>query len=239
LKQLRLNGQEGETITMGTASFGDLGIDSAKIQIKAAGGVTEITRLDSSLFGGAILGRGFLTAQNGILYRGDMLLNGLSLQQLCKAFPAITGYISGKVDGIVSVQGNGRGLSELSGFTELWARAASDEKMLVSKEFLQRLSGKKLSGFFFSSDRAYDHAGIKASLEKGYLTFNALDISHTNFLGIRDLSVSIAPGQNRIAIDHLLNSIKNAAERGKNATGSQESDAPAAAPSATEFKWDE
>jgi len=96
----------------------------------------------------APVGKGFITIQNGILYRGDLLFNNLSLVQVCKAFPAITGYLSGKVDGIVSVQGKNKQLSDMTGFTEFWARETAAEKMLVSKEFLQRLSGKKLSGFF-------------------------------------------------------------------------------------------
>jgi hypothetical protein len=166
-----------------------------------------------------------------------MLINDLSLVQICKAFPAITGYLSGKVDGIVSIQGNGKQLSDITGFTEFWARGTAGEKMLVSKEFLQRLSGKKLSGFFFSSDRPYDHAGIKAVLGNGFLAFDSLDISHTNILGVRDLSVSIAPSQNRISLDHLLNSIKDATVRGKSATGATGKDTTPDAPPATEFKW--
>lgn len=237
--QLRRTTEKAAAITIGRSSFGGIGVDSTIIHLRAARGVTEIMALDSSLYDGTLLGRGFITAQNGILYRGDMLFNDLSLVRLCKAFPAIAGYISGRIDGIVSIQGKGAQLPALSGFTELWARETVGEKMLVSKEFLQRLSGKKLSGFFFSSDRPYDHAGITAALEKGFLTFDSLDISHTNMLGIRDLSVTIAPSQNRIAIDHLLNSIKDATVRGKATGGTTGKDGPLVGPPATEFKWDE
>jgi hypothetical protein len=108
--------------------------------------------------------------------------------------------------------------------------------MLVSKEFLQKLAGKNLRGFFFRDDRPYDLAEIKASLIDGYLEFETLDISHTNFVGIRDLSVSVAQAQNRIALDHLFNAIRQAAARGKAAAGE---DSPAAAPVETEFKWQE
>lgn len=237
VKQLKQVAEQSDTITIGSSSFGGLGVNSVKIRLRAARGVTEIISLDSSLFEGALLGKGFITVQNGILYRGDMLIKDLSLVQTCKAFPAITGYISGKVDGIVSIQGKGTHLSDITGFTEFWAKETAGEKMLVSKEFLQRLSGKKLSGFFFRSDRPYNHAGIKAALENGFLTFDSLDISHTNFLGVRDLSVSIAPSQNRIAMDHLLNSIKEATVRGKGAAGAAGKDAPSDAPPAPEFKW--
>lgn len=239
LEQLRQSSKNTATITVGRSSFGGLSLDSLKLRLRAAQGITEIISLDSSLYDGGLFGKGFVTTQKGLLYRGDILLNGLSLVQLCKAFPAIAGYMSGRIDGIISIQGKGKQLSDLTGFSDFWARETAAEKMLVSKEFLQKLSGKKLSGFFFSSDRAYDHAGIKTALEKGFLTFDSLDISHTNFLGVRDLSVTIAPSQNRIAIDHLLNSIKEATVRGKGAAGAAGKDAPAAAPLETEFKWAE
>lgn len=239
LHQLRQTEEKADTITINSGSFGGLSLGAIKLRLRAAKGVTGIISLDSSIFGGALLGKGFITTQNGILYRGDMLFNDLSLVQLCKAFPAITGYISGRIDGILSIQGKGKQLTGISGFTEFWARETAAEKMLVSKEFLQRLSGKKLSGFFFSSDRPYDHAGIQAALENGFLTFDSLDISHTNFFGVRDLGVTIAPSQNRIAIDHLLNSIKEATVRGKGAAGAASKDEPASTPPATEFKWAE
>lgn len=239
VKQLRQSTEKADTITIGSGSFGGIRVDSAKIRLRAARGVTEIISLDSSLFGGALMGKGFIAVQNGIFYRGDLLLNDLSLVRICQAFPAISGYLSGKIDGIVSVLGRGSQLSGITGFTEFWARETSAEKMLVSKAFLQRLSGKKLSGFFFSSDRSYDHAGIKAVLEKGFLTFDSLDISHTNLFGVRDLSVTIAPSQNRIALEHLLGSIKEATVRGKGATGTTGKETPAEAPPAAEFKWDE
>ncbi len=90
---------------------------------------------------------------------------------------------------------------------------------------------------FFQADRRFDRGEIDAVLEKGYLTFQTLDISHTNFLGIRDLSVSVAPVQNKISLDHLFTTIREAASRGKAATGGAAT--PAKAPPATEFKWEE
>ncbi len=239
VKQLRHPADNIKTINIGNSTFGGISIDSAKLLLQADGGVTKIISLDSSLYGGTILGRGFLTMQGELVYRGDLLFNNLSLVQICNAFPAIAGYLSGKADGILSIRANGRKSSDIAGFTEFWARETADEKMLVSKEFLQKLSGKKLSGFFFSSDRAFDHAGIKAALENGFLTFDSLDISHTNLFGVKDLSVTIATSQNRIAIDHLLNSIKEATVRGKGATGEAAKEGQPATAPAAEFKWED
>ena len=253
LTQLRSKSAGGEVLTVGKIGFGPLELGTLTMHATAKGGITEISSLTTSLYEGALLGKGYISLREGLGYRGDLLLNDLSLKRLCSTFPGIKGYISGRVDGVFSISGGAHGLAGISGFTDLWAREGSQEKMLVSKEFLQRLAKQKLGGFFFRSDRSYDEAEINAIMQEGYLTFEALKILHTNFFGVRDLNVSIAPTQNRIALDHLLESIKQAATRGKAATtgtpapaGEQTpvgEQAPAAgeqAPPATqEFKWGE
>ncbi len=134
----------------------------------------------------------------------------------------------------------GAGLQGMAGTIDLWTRVGRDEKMLVSKEFLQKLAGKKLKGIFFRNDRSYDRGEISATLEKGYLTFDLLDIEHTNFFGVKDLSVTVVPVQNRIAVDHLISAIREAAARGKAVKGGElPAETPAEAPPATDFKWEE
>jgi hypothetical protein len=177
--------------------------------------------------------------RQGFTYRGDLLVNDLSLKRLCGSLPGMTGYISGRVDGIVSLAGAGKGINGMVGYVDLWARRGKREQMLVSKEFLQRLSKQKISGFFFSSDRPYDQAEITANLEGGFLSFDKLSILHTNLLGVRDLNVSIAPSQNRIELEHLLSAIASAAARGKGGAAPQPP-TPAGTPAETpEFKWQE
>jgi hypothetical protein len=247
LTQLRQGKGAGETVTIGKISFGPLEMGALTMRATAGNGMTEIVSLQSTLYEGALLGRGYLTMRGGLSYRGDLLINGLSLKQLCSIFPGIQGYISGRVDGVVSMSGGSHGLAGLSGFTQLWAREGGGEKMLVSKEFLQRLAKQKLGGFFFRSDRRYDQAEIKALMEEGYLSFETLKIVHTNLFGVRDLNVSIAPTQNRIALNHLLESVQQAATRGKASTGGAApgtGETPGAgepAPEAPvqEFKWGE
>jgi len=242
LEKLRKGTGGGQVVTVAKIGFGALELGTLTMHVAAANGITEITSLNSSLYEGALFGTGFATMREGLSYRGDLLVNGLSLKQLCSIFPDIKGYISGRVDGVISLSGGAKGLQGLSGFAELWAREGAGEKMLVSKEFLQRLSKQKLSGFFFRSDRPYDQAEIRTMMEEGDLTFETLKILHANLFGVRDLSVSIAPTQNRIALDHLLDSIKQAAVRGKAAAGDgapAEEGAPAGTPVTPEFKWGE
>ncbi|HBG04934.1 MAG: AsmA family protein [Geobacteraceae bacterium GWC2_58_44] len=234
LEQMRKSAAGGQVVSAGKIAFGALELGRLTMHVNAGNGITAIDSLTTSLYEGALLGRGFVTIQEKLNYRGDLLVNGLSLKALCQAL-AVQGYISGRVDGVISLSGAGSGLAGIAGFTELWAREGSGEKMEVSKEFLQRLAKQKLSGFFLSADRPYDQAEIKAMLEQGDLTFDSLKILNTNLFGVRDLNVSIAPGQNRIALDHLLESIKEAAVRGKPAPGDQ----PGKPPVTQEFKWGE
>jgi hypothetical protein len=237
LEQFRNRAASGQTVTLGNVSFGPLSLGETSLRVSAADGITRITSLRSSLYEGALLGSGSFMLRDGVRFRGDLLINGLSLKLLCASIPAIKEYISGRVDGLVSLGNVGKGVAGLIGFSELWAREGNGEKMLVSRVFLQKLSGKNLSGFFFRNDRPFDQARITAELAGGDLTFETLDISHTNIFGVRDLSVTIAPSQNRIALDHLFNSIKQAASRGKAAAGGGTAEQPAAAE--PEFKWEE
>jgi len=236
LKQLRERSVSGPSVRVGQVSFGQLELGALTLHVQARNGITEITSLRTSFIDGSVLGQGFVAVKNGLNYRGDLLIHDLSLLQLCNRVPAIKGYISGRLDGVISLDGREKDLQGLVGFTNLWTREGSGEKMLVSKEFLQRMSGKKLRGFFFRNDRSYDRAEIKATLDKGDLTFETLDIVNTNLFGIRDLRVSIAQSQNWIALDQLFSTIKQAIVRGKAAAGEG---GPSEAPITPEFKWQE
>ncbi|MBJ6724794.1 DUF748 domain-containing protein [Geomesophilobacter sediminis] len=222
-------------------ALGSLETGKIALRLVAREGTTEISSLATTFYGGPLVGTGSFSIQNGIKFRNDLLVDDLSLKQLCGALPAIQGYISGRVNGILSVAETGRGAEGMMGFIDLWAHKGGGEKMLVSREFLQRLSKRKISGLFLTRDRPYDQAEIKATLEEGFLTFDALTIKHTNLLGVRDIQVSIAPTQNRIELQHLFSTIKEAASRSKAKAGKTQqtpSETPSEAP-ATEFKWAE
>jgi hypothetical protein len=230
LEGLNRNSGSGNSITIGAIRFGALETGKLSLFISASRGIMKVSPIELNLYDGRLLGSGYLILKGTPEYGADFLLNDVSLKQFCDSFPSIKGYITGRVDGILSLKNSKGGLKELTGFVNLWTRSGKGEEMLVSKEFLQKLAGKKLRGFFFQNDRPYDNGEISAYLLHNYLTFEKLDISHTNFLGMKDLSVSVAPVQNRIAIDHLLESIRDAAARGK---GGEQGTQPVQ----TDLKW--
>lgn len=234
LEQLKNRPASGSLLTIGRLGFGPMELKETSLRLRAAEGIIEAVQFSSKLTTAAILGQGYLALSGGG-YGGDFVLNDLSLQQLCDLFPKIKGYVSGRLDGLARVEGRGGGGGP-NGSLYLWAREGDGEKMLVSRAFLQKLAGKNLQGFFFRDDRPFDTGEVRASLEGGYLTFDILDISHTNIFGVRDLKVSVTDTQNRIAMDHLMDSIRQAAGRAKKEPGAGEPGEPAATP---EFKWDE
>jgi len=234
LERFRQPRPADRVLTVGAVRFGPLELGETTAFLRGGDGVVELTALRSGLSGGEVLGRGFVAAKGGLSYGGDILVYDLSMTRLCDAIPQIKGYVSGRLDGIVGLQGDGRGIGGLRGFVDLWARNTKGEKMLLSREFLQRLAGKNLRGFFFRRDRPYDRGEVSAYLENGYLTFSTLDISNTNLLGVRDLSVTVVPVQNRISLEHLFGALKEATARGKAAVRNE---GAAESPVETDFQW--
>lgn len=220
----------GSGLTIGALRFGALEAGPVSLFMTADRGVLTIGSVHGSLYGGRMMGSGFLLYGNGFQYGADLVVHDVSLRQFCESFPAIKGYITGRVDGVISVLNVEGGIGGLAGYADLWTRSVQGEKRAVSKEFLQKLAGKKLRGFLFTNDRAYDTGEVIAFLRGGFLTFERLDISHTNFLGMKDLNVTVVPVQNRISLEHLLDSIRQAAARGKVGSAGE-------APVQTDLKW--
>ena len=67
----------------------------------------------------------------------------------------------------------------------------------------------------YLGDRPFDKGITSLYLKDGYLIFEKLEISNRNLLGLTDLSIKVAPFNNRIGLDHLLWTITEAAERPK------------------------
>lgn len=228
VKILREKATGGHLLKIGKIRFGALETDNVRLRTKAEKGRIDILAIESDLYNGTVFGNGYFLYDRGPFFEMDMLIKDMSLRQFCNSYPAVKGYISGLLDGVVSIYGEKGGIPAMIGFVDLWAHKGKEEKMHVSKEFLQKLAGKNLKGFFFRDDRPYDRGEISAYLMEGYITFDRLNISHTNLLGMKDLNVSVAPAQNMIGLEHFLQTIREAAARGKPATGKPAKEAPAA-----------
>lgn len=126
-------------------------------------------------------------------------------------YAGLDGYISGKVDGIANLKGSGTGISQLIGKADLWTYSTGNEKTKISREFLQKIGGPSLKTYL--GDRRFDKGIMRLYLQDGFVIFKELEISNRNLIGITDLSVKVAPFNNRIALDYLMWTITEAAQR--------------------------
>jgi hypothetical protein len=200
-------------ITIGSLRYGFPLLDTIDIRIDAKGNVLKIDRISANIFGGRMYGSALVDISGDVNYRAGILLEQVSLTELCRAIEPIKGYISGKVDGIATIKGSGMGLSRLIGKADLWTYSSGGEKTRISKEFLQKVGGTSLKTYL--GDRSFNKGIMNLYLQNGFVIFRELEISNRNLLGINDLSVKVAPFNNRIGIDHLMWTITEAAQRAK------------------------
>ncbi|MFZ3138573.1 MAG: hypothetical protein WA126_14410 [Thermodesulfovibrionales bacterium] len=204
-------GNDYSRITIGSLNYGFKFLDNINIWIKQEGSLLNIGRFSGNIFGGRLNGSAVVDVSDELNYRAGILLEGLSLTKLCDGIEPIKGYISGKVDGIASLKGKGTGISQLIGKADFWTYSTKEEKTKISREFLQRVGGPSLGAYL--RDRNFDKGIMSLYLQNGFIIFKELEMSNRNLLGITDLSVKVAPLSNRIAIDHLMWSITEAAQR--------------------------
>jgi len=139
-------------------------------------------------------------------------LEGVSLKGLCDSLEPIKGYISGVVDGLIVIGGEGARWRDIKGLVDLKTRDTPKEPRRISNEFIQRLGGGKARAFMWQPSRPYDRGEMRVFIRDGYAFFNTLEVSHTT-LGIKDLDIKVAPVHNKIGLDHLIWSIGEATER--------------------------
>jgi len=143
----------------------------------------------------------------------DLLVEGLSLQAICDAFPPIKGYISGKVNGLAHLSIRDYTLDNSLGGARFWAVNSPQERKEISRELIEKLAGQRIRYFnLFGQDRRYDRGVLDVSFKRGDLSFHELDISHTT-MGIKDLDIKVDPTFNKIGLTHLFESISEATER--------------------------
>lgn len=200
-------------ITIGSLNYGFRLMDNINIWLKQKGTVLNIGRVSANIFGGRLNGSAVVDISDSINYRAGFVLEGLSLTRLCEGIEPIKGYLTGKVNGIATFKGTGTGITGLMGKADFWSYSTESEGTKISKEFLEKIGGPAVKSYL--GDRRFDKGIMNLYIENGFVIFKELEISNRNFLGIQDLSVKVAPINNRIAIDHLMWTITEAAQRAK------------------------
>jgi hypothetical protein len=199
-------------ITIGSFSYGFKVLEDVELLVAPGGAALSVERFSANIFGGRLMGSAAVNLAAGHPdYRAGFVLEGLSLSKLCDGIEPIRGYLSGMVDGVATIKGSGTRLSDVLGKADFWTYGTKAEKRMISKEFLRKMGGTSLGSYL--TDRPFDKGVMSLYLQKGFVIFRDLEISHKNFLGMTDLSVKVAPFNNRISVSDLLWSITEAAQR--------------------------
>lgn len=203
-------------ITIGEVAVGFPLVQNLELAVRGENGRTRVDRIAGEAFGGKIRGLAEVVPGPAPRFQLGLVARGIRLSYLCHAIEPIQGYLSGCVDGTVLVEGSGAGgIGGLSGRAEFWTYGKNCEKTRISRRLLEKIAGRPMP--MLLRDRPFDKGELTILLSKGFIVFRDLEISNKNLIGMTDLSVRVAPQNNRIAVDHLLTSLATAAARARNA----------------------
>jgi hypothetical protein len=194
--------------------YGAIELRNFEAALAPEGDHIAIPQLSFEAWGGRVSGSGTLQPLGGKAAVA-LLAEGISLRAICDAFPAIKGYISGRLNGLADLSISRFALDQAQGQARFWAVNSRQERNEISRTLIEKLAGQRIRYFnLFGQDRRYDRGVLHVVLRRGDLIFHELDISHRT-LGIKDLDVKVAPNFNKIGLNHLLETIKEATERMK------------------------
>jgi hypothetical protein len=206
-------------ITIDSFRYGFRLIEDIVLWVRQDGALLNIASLSGNIFRGTLSGSSIIDISDRPRYHVGLVLKGLSLTDLCDSIEPIRGYISGRVDGIAHLKGAGADLDTLIGKADFWTYSDTSEKTMISKEFLRKVGGPSVRVYL--GNRSFDKGLMSLYIKDGFFIFDELEISNRNFIGIKDLSLKVAPLNNRIKIDHFMWTIVEAAARAKKASSRQ------------------
>ena len=143
-------------------------------------------------------------------YNLSLLFDETSLEGISEKISPTQEYITGRLNGLIWISGEGAELSTINGPFKLWSKKSSKEQRKIGKALLDKLGAKER--LILGSNRSYDNGNISGYIKDGLITFKEFDVSNS-ILGIRNLSIQADSVQNSITILHMLSVIRELAKR--------------------------
>jgi hypothetical protein len=204
------NTRNGEDFLMiKEIEYGFLRLENIECEIELNRDRINLRRLEPKLYKGHVFGTVQLDFGEG-KYNFSFLFKKISLKSISNSIPSTKDYITGRINGITWISGEGNKLNKLDGAFNFWA-IESKEPRRIGKAFLQKLGVKEK--FFLRSSRKYDKGELYGYIKDGVITFKKLEISHRIFGIIEDLSIRVDPKRNSISVAHFLSVMRETAKR--------------------------
>ena len=210
LNETDSNGKR-DFLTIDEVKYGFFGIDHIECLLNMTGLKLNLNQCASNLFDGRIYVAGsFDYGSKKDRYNLSALFKDISLEDISNRINSIKDYITGRVNGLLWLNGNGEELNTIDGLFEFWSIKSKKESRRLGKAFLEKLGAR--SRFFVGSSRRYDRGEISGYIKEGVLTFSEFDISNT-VLGYKNLSIKVDPRRNTISLAHMISAIREISKR--------------------------
>ena len=202
---------EADHIKIDGIEYGILKFENVECALEADGGKIGIIKLAAGFFGGELYSSGVLNLGGAeSVYNFSFLFNDISLDAISKRLSPSEEYITGRLNGLVWLTGDGGDLNTIDGPFEFWSISSAKEPRSIGKALLDKLGAKER--LILGSSRSYDNGEISGYINDGIITFKKFNISNS-ILGIRNLSIQADPVKNSISIAHLVSVIREIARR--------------------------
>lgn len=198
-------------LRIGEIEYGILKFQNVQCELEADNEKLTIARLVSDFFGGRLYGTGLFDYGGGkSAYNFSFLFNDISLEGISRRLSPVQEYITGRMNGLIWLTGEGGELGTINGPFEFWSVSSPKEQRTIGKALLDQLGAKER--LILGSNRSYDTGEISGYINDGVITFKKLEISNS-FLGFKNLSIQSDPIRNSISIAHLVSVIREIARR--------------------------
>lgn len=202
---------EADRINIEEMEYGILKFENVECALEADRGKLGILKLAAGIFGGKLYASGALDFDKaGGVYNFSFLFNDISLGAISTRLSPSQEYITGRVNGLVWLTGEGGDLGTIDGPFEFWSVSSDKEPRSIGKALLDKLGAKER--LILGSSRSYDNGEISGYINDGVITFKKFIISNS-ILGIKNLSIQADPVKNSISIAHLVSVIREIARR--------------------------
>ena len=183
--------------------FGFLPINDFSCSIKTEPNKVTAETLTFKIFRGLAEGTGFFNFTPTYPWKIALKVNQISLHNLCDHIPGFRDALSGRVITVLTLAGNNGKLPSMKGVFSAETVKSSREPRRISQAFIRKLTGKKGRFFFLLKYRPYNKGVIKATIKRGVISFDTLELSHKLF-GFKDLSIAVSRLSNKISIQDLI-----------------------------------
>lgn len=210
-KESNLKKEDLDFLTINEIKYGILTFDNVEIALEVDRDKINLRRLISNLFRGNIYGAGLLKFNSDQSdYNISLLFNEISLEGISERLSPNQEYITGLLNGLLWLRGEGAELNTIDGPFKFWSKKSSKEPRKIGQALLNQLGARER--LVLGSYRSYDNANISGYIKDGLMTFREFNATN-RVLGFKNLSIQADPVRNSITIEHLISVIRELARR--------------------------